>query len=190
MSLKELVNNSTTDKNTVHSYLDTYEEFFASKKNADVNILEVGIFNGGSIKLQRDYFQNGRVYAVDVIDSNNPLIQEKSILSDNRITLYTSTNAYDEGFVSHHLQPLKFDFIIDDGPHSIESVLFFVKYYLSLIKDDGILIVEDIQNENWFDSLKEQVPEEYRQYIKTINLRQNKGRYDDLLFVVDLSNKK
>lgn len=187
MSLKELVNNATTDKNTVHSYLDTYEELFRNKKDADVNILEVGIYNGGSIKLWRDYFAKGHVYGIDVIHRQHPLIQEPSILADPCITLYTETNAYNEEFVNSTLAPIKFDFLIDDGPHILESVQFFVKYYLPLLKDDGILIVEDVQNENWYELLKAEVPEKYHKHIKFVDLRSQKGRYDDLLFIVDLS---
>jgi hypothetical protein len=32
MSLIEIVNNEKTDKNTTHSYLETYEELFKNKK--------------------------------------------------------------------------------------------------------------------------------------------------------------
>lgn len=32
MSLSEIVNNSTTDKNTIHSYLDLYQTLLFNKK--------------------------------------------------------------------------------------------------------------------------------------------------------------
>lgn len=189
-TLKDLINNETTDKNTKHFYLDSYEELFKSKKDAEVNILEVGIYQGGSIKLWRDYFTNGRVYGVDIIDRNHPYIREPSILSDPRITLYTSINAYDQGFVNSILKSTKFDFLIDDGPHTYESVEFFVKYYLPLLKDDGILVVEDIQSPDWLPKLSECVPEEYKGCIKIVDVRNVKDRYDDLMFIVDLNSRQ
>ncbi len=49
-SLYSLIDNSKTDKNTVHSYLETYELLFNSKRKSAKNILEIGVQDGGSIK--------------------------------------------------------------------------------------------------------------------------------------------
>jgi len=65
MSLVELVDNNYTDKNTVHSYLATYEKLFSKKKETAKNVLEVGIHFGGSIKLWHDYFVNSTVYGIE-----------------------------------------------------------------------------------------------------------------------------
>lgn len=51
MSLLEIVNNSKTDKNTLHSYLDLYQKLLVKKEDTAKNILEIGILDGGSIKL-------------------------------------------------------------------------------------------------------------------------------------------
>ena len=59
MSLEDLVDNSRTDKNTIHSYLPLYQNLLISKKETAKNVLEVGIFLGGSIKLWSDFFING-----------------------------------------------------------------------------------------------------------------------------------
>ena len=40
MSLIELVDNSRTDKNTTHSYLDLYEKLLFSKKETPKNLKE------------------------------------------------------------------------------------------------------------------------------------------------------
>ena len=55
--LSELVDNKLTDKNTVHSYLDLYQELLCVKKETAKNILEIGIHGGGSIKLWHDFFK-------------------------------------------------------------------------------------------------------------------------------------
>jgi len=39
MSLIELIDDSKTDKNTLHSYLDTYENLFNKKKLEKINLL-------------------------------------------------------------------------------------------------------------------------------------------------------
>lgn len=61
MSLEEIVDNTKTDKNTIHSYLPLYQKLLISKKETAKNVLEVGIYNGGSIKLWSDFFTNANV---------------------------------------------------------------------------------------------------------------------------------
>jgi hypothetical protein len=67
MSLIELVDNTRTDKNEIHGYLELYEQLLSRLKTSATNILEIGIGpykdphdpkhnyypigNGGSIKL-------------------------------------------------------------------------------------------------------------------------------------------
>ena len=62
MDLEKIVDNSRTDKNTVHSYLPLYQKLLLGKKETAKNVLEVGIYGGGSIKLWSDYFTNANVY--------------------------------------------------------------------------------------------------------------------------------
>jgi hypothetical protein len=38
----------------------------------------------------------------------------------------------------------RFDVMIDDGPHTLESMLKFIRLYSKLMTDNGILIIEDI----------------------------------------------
>jgi hypothetical protein len=63
--LSEIVDNSLTDKNTLHSYLDLYYSLLHKKKYTAQNILEIGIHIGGSIKLWYDFFPNAKIYGLD-----------------------------------------------------------------------------------------------------------------------------
>lgn len=78
--------------------------------------------------------------------------------------------------------------VLDDGPHSLEIMKRFIQLYSQIIKDDGILIIEDIQSIEWIDILKNEVPSHLIKYIKVYDLRPNKGRYDDIIFTIDKSN--
>ena len=57
MSLQEIVDSSRTDKDTVHSYLPLYQKLLINKKETAKNVLEIGIYHGGSIKLWNDFLQ-------------------------------------------------------------------------------------------------------------------------------------
>ena len=78
--------------------------------------------------------------------------------------------------------------MLDDGPHSLESMIQFIKLYSQIMSDDGILIIEDVQSIDWIDLLIKEVPEELKQFIKTYDLRQIKNRYDDIVFTIDKFN--
>ena len=78
--------------------------------------------------------------------------------------------------------------MLDDGPHSLESMIKFIKLYSQIMTDDGILVIEDVQSLDWADILKDIVPENLKQFIKIYDLRNNKNRYDDIVFTIDKSN--
>jgi hypothetical protein len=184
--LERLIDNSRSDKNTIHSYLPLYEKLLTSKKETAKRVLEVGIWRGGSIKLWKDFFTNAVVHGVDIIDINTVW----SEIKNNRgIVLHTSTNAYDSDFVTTNFlnQNIKFDFLLDDGPHTLESMKQFIRLYSQLMADDGILIIEDVQAWEWIDVLKNEVPEHLKEFVNVYDLRPNKARYDDIVFTIDKS---
>lgn len=176
MSLVDLIDNGNTDKNTVHSYLETYEKLFKPKKESATHILEIGIDRGGSIRLWADYFINANIYGLDCnfYKFEHPRIH--TVIGD----------AY------HHIDDAikhKYDVMIDDGPHTFESMISFINMYLPLLKEDGILIIEDVQSIDWTDYFKNVVPFEFKEFIEVYDLRKNRGRYDDILFIVNLSSR-
>jgi hypothetical protein len=184
MSLLEIIDNTRTDKNTSHSYLSLYQKILEKKKDTAKNILEIGIQRGGSIKLWHDYFVNATIYGLDTM--NEETVWDE-IKNNDRITLYCSHDAYNtDKFKTTFLdKDIKFDLLLDDGPHTLESMKTFIKLYSQIMADDGLLIIEDVQNWNWIDKLKEVVPEELKKYVKEYDLRKNKNRSDDIVFTID-----
>lgn len=186
MSLEELVDNSRTDKNTTHSYLPLYQTLLEKKRESARNVLEVGIYNGGSIKLWHDFFSNATVYGLDIMSESQvwPELKNKE-----RIKIHASNNAYDTDFFKREFldKNIKCDFMLDDGPHTLDSMIKFIQLYSQIMTDDGILIIEDVQSWDWIDILKLITPEHLKPFIKTYDLRPNKGRYDDIVFTIDKS---
>jgi cephalosporin hydroxylase len=185
MSLEEIVDNSRTDKNTDHSYLPLYQKLLIKKKETAKNVLEIGISHGGSIKLWSDFFTNAQIYGLDIMNINNVW----NDIKHKNITLYTSIDSYDNNFfITHFLNKnIKFDFMLDDGPHSLESMKQFIKLYSQIMTNDGILIIEDIQSWDWINVLINEVPLNLKKFIKVYDLRKNKNRYDDIVFTIDKS---
>jgi len=198
-TLIDLVDNSRTDKNTVHSYLDLYETLLVSRKNSANNVLEIGIYKGGSIKLWHDYFAKAQIYGVDIFNEKGvwnflqkhekPGFKEKdmwkNIKNNDRITLILSCDAYNKETFDKQFSHQKFDVIVDDGPHTLQSMKFFVSNYSKLLEDDGIMILEDIAQIEWIEELVSCVPEDLRKHVFTFDLRAKKNRFDDIVLVIN-----
>jgi hypothetical protein len=181
--------NSSTDKNTTHSYLDLYEELLKDKRDTAKYVLEVGIGdfcqkNGGSLKLWREYFSNATIIGIDILPIGRVLDELKN---DNKVLLYTSTDGYNANFVKSTFvnKAIYCDFILDDGPHTLLSQKIFIQLYSNILSSDGILVVENVQSIDHIPILSSVVPEHLKQYIKVYDLREKKNRYDDIVFTID-----
>jgi hypothetical protein len=189
MSLKELVDNSLTDKQRSHGYLDLYEKLLISKKNTAKNILEVGIGdfnekNGGSVKLWYDYFNKATIHGLDILNIDRVIDELKN---NDRIKLYTSINAYDNNFFTTNIlnSGIKFDMLLDDGPHTLESILLFIQLYSQVMADDGILIIEDVQKMEYTKMLADLVPDNLKKYVEIYDLRNVRQCPDNIVFVIN-----
>jgi trans-aconitate methyltransferase len=145
-------------------YVDTfYNELFMPLRDKVTNLLEIGIHYGESLLLWRDYFPNAVIHGVDVHEYTPSLRQEE------RLNLQY-TNAYTKEF-TNTLSDEFFDIIIDDGPHTFESMVFFLQHYMNKLKPGGILVLEDIINKNWTPHLIDIVNTNYTNYITIFDMR-------------------
>jgi hypothetical protein len=164
--------NNLSDKERTHTYISNfYNEKFKKFKDKNLKILEIGVLQGHSIKLWEQYFSNAEIFGVDIGN-----ILEHNF-SDRVKILFE--NAYSLEFINKlNNQFGKFDIIIDDGPHTLETQLFFLHNYQSLLKDsNSIIILEDVYS-NAFNPLKNQF-----QDFTIIDLRdQIKNEYNSVIF--------
>lgn len=122
-----------------HEYADLYDFLFSSLRHKNINLLEIGIARGGSVKSWADYFENGNIYAIDYFPYLQRINRE---FNHPRITTFYD-DAYSELMINK-LYGKKFDIIIDDGPHTLASQKSFIELYNRLVIPGGYLIVEDI----------------------------------------------
>lgn len=152
-----------SDKGTVHSYLNFYESKFSSLRDKPINLLEIGVLFGNSLKLWHDYFPNGLIYGVDDFSQKDghsyynfkPVVGEevKNSLSDYKRVQLLNFNCEDVNQINNHFFNLKFDIIIDDACHSEEQQLINYTNYSKFLTENGIYICEDIQKETKSDNL-------------------------------------
>jgi cephalosporin hydroxylase len=173
MSLQELWQKKgyhyyPTDKGKEHSYLDVYTELFWPLKDQKINIIELGIYLGGSIRLFEEWFTQATVIGYDItFDYIQVPFKSKKILK----------NCMDFSLDEFKDNPPHI--IIDDADHIVEHQLKTVELCYPQLQEGGMLIIEDIQdimhNKAKFDALG--IP------YKLYDLRLNKSRNDDILIV-------
>jgi SAM-dependent methyltransferase len=164
-----------TDKGTLHDYIEGYySNVFTPIKSKNIKILEIGIQYGYSVALWKGWFENLEFTGVD--------ITEHSRYHEDEKTKIINKDAYNLDFLLL-LNSEKFDFIIEDGPHSLETQIFSIQNFYDLLKQEGKLIIEDIQNDNDLNSLIDKCIELNYDY-KVFDLRPNKFRYDDIILEI------
>lgn len=164
-----------TDKHTTHSYIPVYDALFSPMRLTTTSVLEIGVQTGGSMKLWNGYFPNAIVYGIDV-DIYQNMCRELT----PRVRLIQA-NAYTEECAST-FSDNSLDIVIDDGPHTLESMCDVVRLYYRALKPGGYLIIEDIQDMNWIEPIKT-FADPTASWI-VFDRRVVKGRYDDVLIVI------
>ena len=184
-SLTELVKNNEyeTDKDTTHSYIESYDSIFSEYKDKKINLLEIGNHHGGSLRLWKDYFSNATMIGIEVGERTGLRFFDDV----ENVTVYENTDAI--SFETIRLiedLDMKFDIIIDDASHLPNHQVFTCKFWSNFLKDDGVLVIEDIQNIEYCDAIANSLPVDFSD-VRTIDLRNEKGRFDDIMIVAKKS---
>ena len=137
--LQTLLQRNNADKTNKHSYGPLYEEWFDPFRFIPhLRILEIGVFQGGSLRAWRDYFPDAWVYGVD----NDPAV----LFQEPRITCLYG-DAFIPSTIVRALGKLaereSFHIIIDDGPHYAIQQLGCMFSLWPMLRPGGLYIVED-----------------------------------------------
>ena len=122
----------------IDSYYRHYDTHFEARKNDEMNVLEIGIQHGGSLRMWTKYFANGKVTGVD----NDPHCKDLDV---NGATVVIGDQSNPE-FLA---QFVGFDIIIDDGGHTMEQQQVSFKTLFPLLKQGGIYVIEDLHTSYW-----------------------------------------
>lgn len=159
-----------TDKGTTHFYIDFYDTTFLPFKDQHINILEVGVSEGGSIRLWSEYFSNAKIFGYDIVRTARP-----NIFNEKVTYVVKDVNNIELNEFENH--PLTI--AIDDGSHSLQDQLTFVKRIYNQVVAGGLLIIEDIQDLEGQKSSFESLGYPF----EVVDLRSVNNRYDDVLLV-------
>jgi hypothetical protein len=124
-------------------YLEVYHRHFARYRGRAPVVLEIGVFDGGSLDMWRDYFGPGtRIYGVDV--------EERCRNFSGPDTTIIIGDQGDREFLARlHREVPKVDILIDDGGHHMHQQVATLEDLFSLIAEDGVYLCEDMHTSYW-----------------------------------------
>ena len=142
--LQQFFENNTI--NCIHKwihYFDIYDFWFKKYKSKPIVILEIGVYQGGSLNMWRDYFgKEAMIYAIDI----NPLC--KQFESENTQIFIGSQE--DREFLKFiKTQIPKIDILIDDGGHTMNQQIVTFEELYDHVQDDGLYLCEDLHTSYW-----------------------------------------
>lgn len=125
-----------TDKAYLHNFCLFYEPFIKHLRYKPIRILEIGVYNGNSVRMWEDYFPYAEIVVVDI----NPACKDYKYNSD-RITTILGDQT-DRKFL--HSLPGEFDIILEDGGHTMEQQAISLGCLFQKVKKGGVYILEDL----------------------------------------------
>ncbi|MEQ8424107.1 MAG: hypothetical protein RIA63_05310 [Cyclobacteriaceae bacterium] len=119
-------------------YFDVYERHFNKFRNKEITILEIGVSQGGSLQMWKDYFGNkAKIYGIDVY----PRCKE---LEEENIKIFIGSQS-DRKFLRHVKKSIpKIDILIDDGGHTMKQQRVTFEELFDHVKEDGTYLCEDV----------------------------------------------
>lgn len=194
MKLTDIHINFKTDKGTAHDYIPYYEQTFSSRRTENLNVLEIGVLFGGSLKMWEHYFENSKIYGVEDFSQQDgqwhyqyePVDGDavmEDVNSHERITLF-NFDCENLNHIQEHFGDLKFDIIIDDANHKLTQQMKNFENYIPYLNDGGVYICEDVQTSESANDLRDfilGIHPDREVYIVECNLHK---KSDDRLVVV------
>ncbi len=123
-------------------YFEVYHRHFAKFVGRNVNVLEIGIYSGGSLEMWWSYFGGGaHVYGVDIEETCRQYANDhiSVFIGDQADRVFWNTfKASVEGI----------DILIDDGGHTPEQQQTTLEEMLPHLRPGGVYLCEDVHSSN------------------------------------------
>lgn len=128
-----------TDKaSTHHDYLVFYDRFLRDRReNADLKLLEIGVYQGSSLRMWEEYFHRGRVVGIDIEPDTLRYASERAT-----VELVDQSDVVQ--LVDLGVRHGPFDVVVDDGSHLWNHQITALNALFPFVKPGGLYIMEDL----------------------------------------------
>ncbi len=152
-SLDEIAIRNGTDKATVftrtyakpHGYTPHLEVFFAPMRDKPINLLEIGVGGGESVRTWLEYFPNAQIHGIDFVQDTNIWNTPKG-RPHERYTFCHGDQSCSTFWACYlaNLGDGKFDVVIDDGSHLAPDIMKTFEVLWPRLNPGGIYEIEDL----------------------------------------------
>ena len=139
--LTKHVGKEVSDKGTTHDYINAYYAHLFSDRNPNITLVEIGIGTGLGLVFWTEWFTNAKIFA----------IEKYPLHYFHKVPFETpgATSIFADAYIPETIDLFEdnsIDYLIDDGPHTLESQLYCLEHWFKKIKPGGKIIIEDIQD--------------------------------------------
>lgn len=127
------------------SYFQVYSDIFEKFRGTEIIFVEIGVLNGGSLFMWRDYFGNkARIIGIDL----NP---DAKRWESAGFEIHIG-NQSDPVFWQHFFETIgSVDIVLDDGGHTYEQQIVTAHCCIPNVRDGGMLVIEDTHTSYFID---------------------------------------
>ena len=120
------------------AYFQVYEDLLSQYRNKPITFVEVGVLNGGSLFMWRNFFgPQARIIGLDF----NPLAKR---WEKDGFEIHIGSQSDPQFWAQFFDTVGMVDILLDDGGHTNEQQIVTTHQSIPFIKDGGLLIVEDV----------------------------------------------
>ena len=122
-------------------YLAHYDRFFSRFRSTPVRMLEIGVFEGGSLELWRKYFgPKATIFGIDI----DPACASK-VDKPNQVRIGSQD---DPDFLRSVVEEMGgIDLVLDDGSHKGHHIITSFRALFPLLSDGGLYVIEDMHDD-------------------------------------------
>lgn len=124
------------------NYFDIYEKIFSHLRGKKIRVLEIGVYEGASLKTWRIYFgANATIVGIDI---DRKCARYDAPENGINVRIGSQSNPAFLSSVVDEFGP--FDLILDDGSHNAsDQIASFNALFGGGLKSDGIYLIEDLE---------------------------------------------
>lgn len=124
-------------------YFEIYDRHFSRYRGRPVNIVEIGVYKGGSLQMWKHYFgTQAHIYGIDI----DPACQA---FAEPQVEILIGSQE-DPSFLRSVKERIPMiDILIDDGGHTMRQQIVTFEELFPHVAPDGVYLCEDLHTSYW-----------------------------------------
>ena len=151
------------------NYFFIYDKLFDEYRNKNITFVEIGVFSGGSLFMWKNFFgKRAKIIGIDL----NP---DSKKFEKYGFKIFIGDQSKESFWKTFFQKVGKVDLVLDDGGHTNYQQIITTNCCVPNIKDNGMLVVEDVHTsfikKKWYNPSKHSYINYCKKLIEDINSR-------------------